>query len=226
MPKDLIHASLDSLLAENSPAIERLCAKANFFQWNLPCRDFAAALRRSVEKRFQNLFLDQAEIENYLESLHARDLGLACACALGSEAAWEYFVATYRTELRAAARAILRASGSADEARADDLADSLIAELYGLRSDDAGKRKSLFEYFHGRSKLSTWLHTVLAQRQVDFLRSSSRTVTLEEDSESGPPVGFSKPCQTDSPDPDRDLHLKRLDAALGAARSKMGSACL
>lgn len=219
MPKDFVNASLDTFLVEMSPVVERVFAKAEFLRWNLPRQDFSAALRRSVEKRFQNLSPCPGEIEGYLESLHAPDLGLACACARGSEAAWEFFVATYRMELRAAALAILRASGSADETRADDLADSLIAELYGLRSDDAGKRKSLFEYFQGRSKLSTWLHTILAQRQVDFLRSSIRTVALEEDSESGSPKEFSAPCQADPPDPDRDLYLRRFDAALGEALS-------
>jgi RNA polymerase sigma factor (sigma-70 family) len=223
MPKDFDNTSFDSLLLEISPVVERVFVKAEFLRWNLPRQDFAAALRRSVEKRFQNLSPRAEEIKSYLESLHAPDLGLACACARGSEAAWEYFVATYRAELRAAARAILRASGSADETRADDLADSLIAELYGLRSDDAGERKSLFEYFHGRSKLSTWLHTILAQRQVDFLRSSSRTVALEEDSENGSPKELSTPRQADPPDPDRSMYLGRLDTTLGEALSMLSA---
>lgn len=61
-----------------------------------------------------------------------------------------------------------------------DLADELFADLYGLRERD-GDRQSLFRYFQGRSSLATWLRAVLAQRYVDRIRASRRTMPLPED---------------------------------------------
>jgi RNA polymerase sigma-70 factor (ECF subfamily) len=158
-------------------------------------------------------------------------LALACACGEGQEAAWEFFVAHFRQDLRSAARAILRASGAGDEARATDLADSLYAELYGVSPTASGRRKSLFEYFHGRSKLSTWLRAVLAQRHVDLLRTSRRTVALDfnEEDEASRELASHTECAT--ADPDRDRYLARLDHALSAAlagrkaRERMLLAC-
>ncbi len=175
-----------------------------------------------------------AEVEIYLKSLHLEDLALARACEEGMEAAWEFFVSRFRPELRLAALAILRASGGGDDARAAELADSLYAELYGVSPSGSGRRKSLFEYFHGRSKPSTWLRAILAQRHVDLLRTGQRTVSLEtEEAEAphkitaGSPSEFrvkkSRPNplvqRTDSTpfDPDRERYLARIDAALSAA---------
>lgn len=85
-------------------------------------------------------------------------------------------MSAFRPALYAAARAV------AGEAEGRDLADSLYAELYGLK-ERQGQRKSLFDYFHGRSKLATWLRAVLAQRHVDAVRAARRTVSLDEGSE-------------------------------------------
>ena len=107
----------------------------------------------------------------------------------------------------------------ADAARAEELADSLYAELYGVRSGADGRRKSLFEYFHGRSKLSTWLRAVLAQKQVDLFRTSGRTVSLEDEQEGatdGHLSGRAGSVRADA-NPDRDRYLGRFDRALQAA---------
>ena len=116
---------------------------------------------------------DARTMQAYLDSLHAADLALACACGEGNAAAWDFFMTRYRPELYRAGRAI------AGESAGRELADSLYAELYGLREVE-GQRKSLFDYFLGRSKLTTWLHAVLAQRHVDGIRRSRRTEPLEE----------------------------------------------
>src|SRR5258706_3453281 len=166
--------------------IDWLHAEANCARWGLARGRFAEALRRSVEKRFRGTRPDAAEVEVYLKSLHLEDLALACACADGEETAWEFFVGQFRQELRAAAGAILRASGAGDDLRAEELADSLYAELYGVTPAGSGRRKPLFEYVHGRSKLSTWLRAVLGQRHVDLLRKNWRTVSLEAEEEKGP----------------------------------------
>jgi len=172
-------APLDAFCAQYARLIEWLHAEAKGARWGLARNRFAEALRRSAEKRYGGARAGAAEVEAYLKSLHLEDLALACACGEGLEAAWEFFIKHFRQELRAAARAILRASGAGDEIRAEELADSLYAELYGVSPTGSGRRKSLFEYFHGRSKLSTWLRAVLAQRHVDLLRTSWRMVSLE-----------------------------------------------
>ena len=63
---------------------------------------------------------------------------------------------------------------------ARELADSLYADLYGMR-ERSGARQSLFEYFQGRSSLATWLRAVLAQRFVDRARSQRRFESLTDE---------------------------------------------
>ena len=105
---------------------------------------------------------------------HLDDLALARRCAEGDEEAWERFVLEYRPVLYRAADALDPSGG------ARDLADSLYADLYGLRERD-GQRRSLFDYFQGRSSLATWLRAVLAQRFVDRVRSERRLAPLPDE---------------------------------------------
>jgi RNA polymerase sigma-70 factor (ECF subfamily) len=235
MAQESTFAPLDAFYAQNAPLIDSLHAEANCTRWGLARDRFAEALRRSVEKRFGAPCAAASDVQAYLKSLHLEDLALACACAEGVEAAWEFFVAHYRQELRSAALAILRTSGLGDMARAEELADSLYAELYGVSPSGSGRRKSLFEYFHGRSKLSTWLRAVLAQRHVDLLRTGWRTVSMETDEDGGPrkssagsALHIRDSAQKGGPhasvqrtgpvpaDPDREKYLARIDAALSA----------
>ena len=111
--------------------------------------------------------------ERIAESLHLEDLALAMACEAGSPAAWEHFASRYRPVLQRAAAAI------DPTGRAADLADSLLGDLYGTDLRE-GRRRSLLEYFHGRSRLGTWLRAVLAQRHVDRVRQDRRTEPLDE----------------------------------------------
>jgi RNA polymerase sigma-70 factor (ECF subfamily) len=157
---------------------------------------------------------DTRAIHGYLDSLHAADLALACACSEGNAAAWDFFMARFRPELYRAGRAI------AGEAAGRELADSLYAELYGLREVD-GRRKSLFGYFLGRSKLTTWLHAILAQRHVDGIRRSRRTEPLEE-GDAGERAYAAQHssignASATSPDPDRNRYLAILQAVLTSA---------
>jgi RNA polymerase sigma-70 factor (ECF subfamily) len=184
------HASATALQfpASLAAAVERCWRKAAVpADWNLTREQFQAALERSAARRFAGAASDPKKIDAYLESLHAADLALAVACSLGNPAAWDFFMAQFRPELYRAARAIV-GHAAARDADARDLADSLYADLYGLPADreassreSDGRRKSLFEYFHGRSKLATWLHAVLAQRHVDEIRRARKTESLEDD---------------------------------------------
>lgn len=198
--------------------VERLYAEAHAEKWRLDTSAFAEALRRSAEHHLHSSRQtpQPAEVESYLESLHLEDLALACACAEGNEAAWEHFVREFRPVLYAAARAI------AGESAARDLADSLYAEFFGV-SNTGAERKSLFRYFHGRSKLSTWLRAVLAQRHVDVLRAARRTESLDDGGEPRSLPGtprqraLGRPGATDAPDPERTRYLALLQAALTTA---------
>jgi RNA polymerase sigma-70 factor (ECF subfamily) len=143
-------------------------------RWDVSVDTFGAALETSAARAFLGRTPTSAEVTRYLESLHLSDLALACACADGHDRAWTHFVATHQPTLRRAADA-MDPSGNARE-----LADALYGELFGVREED-GQRRSLFRYFHGRSTLSTWLRTVLAQRLVDRARSRRREDPLPDD---------------------------------------------
>jgi len=132
---------------------------------------------------------------------HDGDLELARLCAAGDELAWERFVREYRPLLYRAADALDR-TGSARE-----VADSLYADLYGVKEGGAG-RQSLFKYFHGRSSLATWLRAVLAQRYVDRIRAERRLEPLPE--ERAAPAA-------NPADPQRARYLALVGAAIGRA---------
>jgi RNA polymerase sigma-70 factor (ECF subfamily) len=124
------------------------------------------------------------DTERYLAGLHLEDLAIAVACIDGRDAAWEHFIAEHKSLLTRAATAI-------DPAGGGDLADSLYGDLFGLQQK-AGERQSLFRYFHGRSRLATWLRAILAQRHIDRVRATKRLDPLPEDddrsSSSAPPL--------------------------------------
>jgi RNA polymerase sigma-70 factor len=227
MSKEASLASLDRFQAQYARLDAELRTEAICARWGLPPEAFAESLRRSAESRFRGLEPGRGEVEAYLKSLHLEDLALACACCEGIEKAWEFFIRHFRKDLCNAASAMLRGAGQSGDARAEELADSLYAELYGVRTAGAGRRKSLFEYFHGRSKLSTWLRAVLARKQVDLIRTSRRTVSLEAQSEGRTPGEFTASASRVYPDPgadpDRARYVARLDGALSTALTALTS---
>jgi RNA polymerase sigma factor (sigma-70 family) len=157
------------------PLLDQLFADSDASLWGLSCGVFAATLELSEKKHFGGDIPGIAKLEGYLSALHLKDLALACGCAEGNTAAWEYFVATYRGYLRSVAAFLLRCPP--DSPAACELADSLFAELYGI--GEVANRRSLFRYFHGRSSLKTWLRAVLAQRHVDSIRTRRRFTDLD-----------------------------------------------
>lgn len=156
--------------AVSAAAIDALFAQSEAGRWGVSRDRFAAAVCRAAEKIAP---AGGAAADAAVASLHARDLALALACEDGHDAAWEHFVLTFRPELYRAARAMT------DEATGRELADSLYADLYGLGSG-GGRGPSLFRYYHGRAKLSTWLRSVLAQRHVDVVRARRRLTTIDD----------------------------------------------
>jgi RNA polymerase sigma-70 factor (ECF subfamily) len=196
----------------NIEMARRLLAKAAAPpDWQLTAEQFQITLERSATHRFGAPTageLPEVKATNaYFESLRLADLALACACSAGNSAAWDHFVAQYRPELYRAARAIAGESG------ARELADSLYAELFGLR-EKGGQRKSLFDYFHGRSKLGTWLRAILAQRHVDDFRRTKKTDSLDDTDDGEQQIELAA-ANTET-DPEREKYLVMMQATLAA----------
>jgi RNA polymerase sigma-70 factor (ECF subfamily) len=185
--------------------VARLYEQSGAARWDLAVERFQAAIEASVAHAFAGKSPAPPEVDRYVASLHLEDLALACACAAGQESAWNHFMLEHRPGLYRAADAIDPAGG------ARDLADSLYADLFGLR-EHSGIRQSLFRYFHGRSSLATWLRAVLSQRHIDRLRAGSRLDPLPDDDSTM--IG-----QTSSgaPDPERPRFVAVMRDALAAA---------
>jgi RNA polymerase sigma-70 factor (ECF subfamily) len=144
--------------------------------WDVPRERFVAALSASIDHAFADVNPTSSEVGEYLDDLYVEDLALAVACESGSERAWEQFIADYRPQLQRAADAIDPTGG------AREVADAIFGELYGLTERD-GVRRSLLKYFHGRSRLGTWLRAVLSQRFVDRVRVTRRSEPLPDNPE-------------------------------------------
>lgn len=189
----------------------RLYARSGAERWQVPANRLREAVERSLDHRFPGAATD-AEAAVYLESLHVDDLALACACVDGHDGAWEHFIRELRPQLYYAARTI-----AGDDGR--ELADSLYGELFGLPGKD-GVRRSLLAHFHGRSRLITWLRSVLVQRRIDRVRVTRRFEPLDDEQ----CVGSSHAAAAADSDPDRDSlvgHAQRaLDATIDALEAK------
>lgn len=235
MPSKELKSNLASVALQELWRDERFYVTATADRWNLSRAAFAEALCRSAVKRFGDAVPSTGEAASYIESLHLEDLALACACGEGNKDAWEHFFRNYRETLYAAARAIV-GRGSMNEAQSRDLADSLYAELYGgnLRSNAATNetRHPLFGYFHGRSKLATWLRAILAQRYVDAFRTARRTDSLDEtehqassrvNAGDGGALARASALRFVSPDPDRERILSLMQEALVATLASLPS---
>jgi RNA polymerase sigma-70 factor, ECF subfamily len=131
---------------------------------------------------------EPAQKATFFRALHLAELALAHACALGREAAWQIFLTRYRASLTQAAYSI---TGSATLGQ--DLADSLYAELYGLR-ETGGERRSPLASYSGRGSLLGWLRTTLVQRSRDHHRRTHRETPLD-DLDSPAPTSTPIPAQ-------------------------------
>lgn len=199
----------EQFIERHSAALAQVYGRSRAAAYRVDPQALAEALYRGA------CSLPEAGIDavgRYLETVHAEDLAFACALMLGDSTAWDEFMARYRPILYGAARTIAH-----EEARARELADSLWAELYGIRNE-ADARRPILAYFHGRSSLRTWLHAVLARRHIDALRAQRR----EEPLESVDPRHLA--IEPDPPNPDEPHHLalisRALNEALGALKAR------
>jgi RNA polymerase sigma-70 factor (ECF subfamily) len=202
----------------DASAAERLHARAGAARWGLTVDRFHEALARVAARRFTAGAPEPREVEAYLETLHLEDLALARGCAEGVDSAWEAFVDRHWRDATRAARAI------AGETDGDEIADALLADLFA-RGGGQTVRRPLFDYFHGRSRLSTWLRALLAQRHVDRVRATRRLTPLDDDAADARP----SPGPSPEDEPGRASgHVERaLDRALAALppRDRLRLAC-
>lgn len=119
-----------------------------------------------------------ADVNDFVDNLQADDLCLIMACEQGNETAWADLVERFGSTVRSAARSV-----SANEEGAEDLAQSIWAELHGLRLRQDGKPASKLAYYSGRGSLAGWLRAVVGQLAVDQHRKQSRLVQTEDDSD-------------------------------------------
>jgi RNA polymerase sigma-70 factor (ECF subfamily) len=119
-----------------------------------------------------------SEIDKFVDEMQADDLCMIIACERGDERAWNDLVERFTATVRSAAR-----SATANEDAAEDLAQSIWAELYGLRTRKDGRPASKLAYYSGRGSLAGWLRAVIAQLAVDTFRKQSKLVQTEEDTE-------------------------------------------
>lgn len=171
-----IIAQTEKLIAEGT---SRLIARAEDSR-SLGVDDLALRIRAALEKY---LLRDEPSasadaINEFLDSLHADDLCLIVACERGDQTAWDDLVERFGATVRSAARAT-----SSNEDAADDLAQSIWAELYGLRVRADGRPAGKLAYYSGRGSLGGWLRAVVGQLAVDQHRKSSRLVQTEEDAD-------------------------------------------
>jgi RNA polymerase sigma-70 factor, ECF subfamily len=182
--------------------LQDLWLAANGESCGITCDEFSNALTSVGEKhnygQAAGAEADVAQRVTFLRSLHLPELALAHSCALGREAGWQRFLSIYRDSLTQAAIAI---AGSATLGH--ELADSLYAELYGLRELD-GQRRSPLASYSGRGSLLGWLRTTLAQRHIDHHRRTRREEPLDD-------VEPSAPGLSSSPEP---TELARLTDAV------------
>lgn len=157
----------------DADAARRLHARAGAARWGLTVDRFHETLLRVAGKRFAGPPPSAQDLEAYLETLHLEDLALARGCADGLDVAWEAFVDRHWRDVTRAARAM---AGDAD---GEEIADALLADLFA-RGEAGAARRPLFDYFHGRSRLATWLRALVSQRHVDRLRATRRLTSFED----------------------------------------------
>lgn len=160
-------------------AIEHLISRAENSR-GLKRADLATRIEATLEKYLLRDDPNAAHVDivAFVQEIRADDLCLIVACENGDERAWEDLVTNFDSTVKSAARKM-----SANNEDAEDLASSIWAELYGLRQDADGNKKSKLAYYSGRGSLAGWLRAVVSQLAVDQFRKQSKFVQIEEDRE-------------------------------------------
>ncbi|HEX6189779.1 MAG TPA: hypothetical protein VFZ40_17015, partial [Pyrinomonadaceae bacterium] len=102
------------------------------------------------------------QIASFIDGLHADDLCLVVACLRGDQSAWSELVEGYGVTVKSAAR-----GASPNAEMAEDLAQSIWAELHGLKVRDDGQPAGKLAYYSGAGSLGGWLRAVVGQLAID-----------------------------------------------------------
>jgi RNA polymerase sigma-70 factor len=168
---------------------------------------------------------EPAVITSFLDSLHADDLCLVMACERGDQTAWSDLFEGYGATVRSAAR-----TASSNEAMAEDLSQSIWAELHGLKTREDGLPAGKLAYYSGAGSLGGWLRAVVGQLAIDQHRKQAKLVQTEEDSDldrlaqsDGEPDGLHAFHATSSPEELLSTNLAAADVekALGRALAEL-----
>ncbi len=149
-------------------------------------------------------------VNEFVDALRADDLCLVVACERGDDGAWRELMEQYRATVMSAAR-----SASASEDAAEELAQSVWAELYGLRARADGRPAGKLAYYSGCGSLGGWLRAVVGQLAVDRHRKSARLVQTEEAAD------FDRLARTDEPDADGFKSAPMPDPESALARAEV-----
>ncbi|MCA1814984.1 MAG: sigma-70 family RNA polymerase sigma factor [Acidobacteria bacterium] len=183
----------------------------------------APRVRAAVEKYVLRDESDASaeRVAKFVDGLRADDLCLVVACERGDERAWDDLINSFRATVTSAARA-----SSANEEAAEELAQSVWAELYGLRADAAGAAHGKLAYYSGCGSLGGWLRAVVSQLAVDRHRKSARLVQTEEDADfdrlaQEPTAGEDGFQVAAAPDPESALARSEMSNALHRALARV-----
>jgi RNA polymerase sigma-70 factor, ECF subfamily len=161
-----------------APLIAELYSKGRAQEFGLTPEGFAHILQE-IRKKYLPEGASPAETLALYSGLHVEELVLARACAAGEERAWDEFLTRYREKLYEIAAYVAKEASTSRE-----LADSIYADLYGIRERDGARLSKLASYM-GRGSLEGWLRTVIAQEYVNSYRRRRRLVSLDEEAEQG-----------------------------------------
>ncbi len=216
----------DNLQALILAGAKRLLARAANSR-SLDDSSLSPRLLAAVEKYlFKDDTPEESAIDKFLDGLHADDLCLVVACERGDQVAWNDLFEGYGATVRSAAR-----TASSNEAMADDLAQSIWAELHGLKAREDGQPAGKLAYYSGAGSLGGWLRAVVGQLAIDQHRRQARLIQTEEDADfdrlahdlddgSAASMAFHS-----SPNPEdeltRDLAAADVEKALGRALSEL-----
>jgi RNA polymerase sigma-70 factor, ECF subfamily len=182
-------------------------------------KDLAPRIQAALEKY---LLADEPEagdraVAAFVNGLQVDDLCLIVACERGDQDAWKDLVENHGATVRSAARA-----ASGNEEAAEDLAQSIWAELHGLRPRADGTPAGKLAYYSGRGSLAGWLRAVVGQLAIDQHRKQARLVQTEDDADfdrlaqhaSGAQGSF---AVTEAADPEEELARKSSGSQLELA---------
>lgn len=169
-------ADIDKLIRDG---VTRLLVRAGD-RPSVPADLLSSRVRKTVDKYLLRANDDATatEVAEFVDGLQAADLCLILSCEAGNQEAWSELVERFSHTVRSAAR-----TATANEDAAEDLAQSIWAELHGLRTRADGTTAGKLSYYSGRGSLAGWLRAVVAQLAVDEHRKQVHLVQTDEDTD-------------------------------------------